>query len=56
MEAKAVYDALKILVSVLPKETRDAFMEKASKHYDPDVRWLSHRITYENIGGLETDV
>ena len=50
------YEAIKILISVLPKETRDAFMEKAGEHVDPDVRWLSHKITYKNIGGLRADV
>ena len=47
------YEALKILISVLPKETRDAFMEKARAHVDPDVRWLANKITYANIGGLK---
>ena len=47
------YEAIKILISVLPKETRDAFMEKARKHVEPGVRWLTHEAAYTHIGGLD---
>ena len=49
----ANYEAIKILISVLPKDIREAFMEKAKLHFESDVRWLTHETTYTNIGGLE---
>ena len=47
------YELIKILISVLPKDIREAFMEKANRHVEPGVRWLTHEVAYTNIGGLE---
>jgi len=48
-KGEAAYEAVKILVSLLREDTRKAFMEKASRHSDPDVRWLSHKETYGEL-------